>query len=193
MLYLSCPTMDEAELVKKMLVILYSLSGRDISVNTSYRKFKFAVINGARIPSTSNRNVSVVLGKKFTGEENVMERFHPDNRPCKIHSFIQVPYVVNANILKHNFAIVSWYKEHPMRHSMGKPVQIWSKDLFECDDVHTYLSLSNSSIYRCIHTIIRLIFNNVTIIGSHTLMTKSLLLYHLFNNFIPCLLPFSLQ
>ena len=53
-------TMDEAELVKKMLVILYSLSGRDISVNTTYRKFKFAVINGTRIPSTSNRNVSVV-------------------------------------------------------------------------------------------------------------------------------------
>ena len=85
-------TMDEAELMKKMLVILYSLSGSDISMNTSYSKFKFAVINGARIPSTSNRNVSVVLGKKFTGEENVMERFYPDNRPCKIHSFIQFSY-----------------------------------------------------------------------------------------------------
>ena len=43
-----------------------------------------------------------------------------------------------------------------MRHSMCKPVQIWSKDLFECDDVHIYLSLSNSFIYCCIHTIIRL-------------------------------------
>ena len=57
--------MDEAELVKKMLVILYSLSGIDISVNTSYRKFKFAVISGARIPSTSIRKSQLYWGKSL--------------------------------------------------------------------------------------------------------------------------------
>ena len=84
------------------------------------------------------------------------------------------------NILKHNFAIVSWYKEHPMRHSMGKPVQIWSKDLM----MYTHIYLLTIYVFNAVF---------ILLLSSHTLMRKSLLLYHLFNNIIPCLLPFSLQ
>lgn len=153
---------SQLDILKQLMVkLLSSLS--NIHMNSSYCKYKFITVNGVKVASSSNRNLSIIMANKFTGTETEILGTREALRPCKVNQFIKVSYSVNDTICTHCFAVVSWYQEHPQQHRMGKPVQVWCKDSFEVDDMHTYLSLSPPNVIkicRCIHTVTKLSVNS---------------------------------
>ena len=58
-------------------------------------------------------------------------------RPIKIlffvqHSwFVSVPNEVKAHHFSDTFAVCQWPQQHPNRHIMGKPVEVWYRDILD--------------------------------------------------------------
>ena len=80
-------------------------------------------------------------------------------RPFKFEYFASISYHVttddNSDAHIFTFAVVSWFKAHPARFELGKPVQLWCKDLYEKDDFYSIIPLDELhyfNIKHCIHT-----------------------------------------
>lgn len=52
-------------------------------------------------------------------------------RPVRLNYFIHHSFLYNDSIHQHVFASVSWLKQHPAKDSIGKPMEIWWKDLYD--------------------------------------------------------------
>lgn len=50
-------------------------------------------------------------------------------RPAILHNFVAHAFHANDTVYEHVFASVSWLKEHPAKDTVGKPMEIWWKDL----------------------------------------------------------------
>ena len=62
----------------------------------------------------------------------VMQSDLNDPRPIKILYFIQHCWILSETChFSQTFAVCKWPQQHPSRHVMGKPVEVWCKDLFE--------------------------------------------------------------
>ena len=72
---------------------------------------------------------------------------HPNSkfRPVKLLHYIRTSISCRSSEHASKFlmAVVSWCMPHPNKGDIGNPAQIWSKDLYECDGVHTFVPLSN--------------------------------------------------
>lgn len=64
----------------------------------------------------------------------------PDVRPAKILYFFVHSVQVSDSVIHHPFAVVNWPMPHPLKHSIGKPYEVWCQHLYEtCDDNILYL------------------------------------------------------
>ena len=67
----------------------------------------------------------------------VMQSDLNDPRPIKILFFVQHSWIVSVPNetetchFSHTFAVCKWPQQHPNQHVMGKPLEVWCKDLFE--------------------------------------------------------------
>jgi hypothetical protein len=72
---------------------------------------------------------------------------HPSSkfRPVKLLYYIQASISSRSgeDVSKFLVAVVSWCMPHPNKGAIGNPAQIWSKDLYEVDGIHTFLPLSD--------------------------------------------------
>lgn len=59
--------------------------------------------------------------------------------PGVIDYFIKQNVSVNGHYETCILAAVRWFQEHPSRHSLGAPVEVWCKDLFEREGDATFI------------------------------------------------------
>ena len=62
-------------------------------------------------------------------------------QPVNIHYFLKVNFecATDSNVLL--LARVSWYSPHPDRHIIGKPAEVWRRNLYESFGLHSFLPL----------------------------------------------------
>lgn len=70
-------------------------------------------------------------------------------RPVKVHRYIKATFSETGNSPSELIlAQVSWFYPLQARHAIGKPAELWCKDMFENFGVHTFVPLSNL-VHRC--------------------------------------------
>lgn len=52
-------------------------------------------------------------------------------RPILINGFVKATFFIDGKIQIQDLASVKWFQPHPSRFHLGKPAQIWCKNLFE--------------------------------------------------------------
>ena len=64
-----------------------------------------------------------------------------DLRPGVIDFFIKQNVKVNGEYVSCVLAAVHWYQSHPARDSLGAPVEVWCKDLFELEGEASFIPI----------------------------------------------------
>ncbi len=115
-----------------------------------------------KVASSTPKHSVVVMARKNSrmARESVAI---PANsyQACKVNYFLKVTFSIDGCNFSSGFASVSLYEIHPQRFLLGKPVQLWSPDIFED---HSFLSLEHSYLYRCVYSLF-----NVTETGKNLL------------------------
>lgn len=62
-----------------------------------------------------------------------------DLRPGVIDYFVKQNVSVSGHYVTCILAAVPWFQAHPSRYSFGAPVEVWCKDLFECEGGATFI------------------------------------------------------
>ena len=112
----------------------------------SVRKCTYIQMEGKKLSSVSeglNSKVPYILGTPLFPFDD----HHPnlETRPAQIQYFIKHHFSVQSHgsyegISKsHLFAVVNWPQTHPECFKMGKPVELWCKDLFEPSNINDFL------------------------------------------------------
>ena len=76
-----------------------------------------------------------------------------DVRPAYIQSFVQHTFLRSdgGSAEIHLFAEVMWPQVHPQHHVIGKPVEVWCKDLYEPTYTNLFTSSIVSSVVKTAH------------------------------------------
>ena len=140
---------DEQQAVMEVLLNVQLLDS--FEVNVLSRRYKYVLINGMKVASSTSKHSVVVMAHKNSHVANRESVAIPPNtlQPCKVNYFLKVTYSIDGCNFSSEFANVSWYKLHPQRFLLGKPVQLWCPDIFED---HSFLSLKHSHLYRCVYS-----------------------------------------
>ena len=146
---------DEQKMFKRLLCKFHSPS-ENIEVNSLHYRYKFVLVNKSKLTSSTSKKTSIVMAN--SDSDRILPRHFiipgdPLLRACKVNHFMKVSYSFDGQICAHCFAYVSWYREHPSRFLLGKPVQLWCPDLFES---HSFLSLDNTYLCQCVHSYFKL-------------------------------------
>ena len=64
-----------------------------------------------------------------------------DLRPGVVDYFIRQNIEVNDSVVTCIFAAVRWFQEHPLRHNLGAPSEIWCKTMFEMDGAANFVPI----------------------------------------------------
>ena len=72
-----------------------------------------------------------------------------DVRPAYIQSFVEHTFLRSdgGSAESHLFVEVMWPQVHPQHYVIGKPVEVWCKDLYE--PTYTNLFTSSNCIFSC--------------------------------------------
>ena len=68
-----------------------------------------------------------------------------DLRPGVIDYFMKQNVQVNGHYVTSVLASVRWFQAHPSRYSLGAPVEVWCKDLFEPEGESTFIPIQRIS------------------------------------------------
>ena len=60
-------------------------------------------------------------------------------RPGVVDYFLKQNIKVGNQYVTRILAAVHWFQSHPDRHSLGAPVEVWCKDLFELEGEATFI------------------------------------------------------
>ena len=156
----------EAKNLKGLLAKLNTTSLDKIKVNMSYKKYKYVIINGIKINSSTPKSLSVAMAIWNTdvlGEIALDPAVSPiDNyqRPILIQSFVKATFFIDGQIQSQHLVSAKWFQSHPSRFVVGKPAQVWCKDLFEREGIHSFVPL-RFLICRCAYTNIKIDRENV--------------------------------
>ena len=97
-----------------------SLKLEQSSLNTVCKKFSQVKYQSTNFACKSN---PVVYARNPARMEEI--------RCALLDYFLVHSFHDGEHVVEHVFASVMWLKEHPARHSYGKPVELWWKDVFE--------------------------------------------------------------
>lgn len=161
----------ELRYLKMLLAILLKVPSDEVNLNSMCQQFKVVHINGLKYPCSSSKLLSVATthwDESLFGRSPTVLPAMPFNnpsdaslRPFKIEYFAKASYSVRGDLCTRHFtcAVISWFEPHPSRFKLGKPVQIWCKDLFECPGIYSFLPFDNiyfANIYRSVHAYMKL-------------------------------------
>ena len=124
----------------------------------SFWLFSFERYNGiVGDYGTNQRSVEIQLMRKFISNQFVKDlplpsKFHEHFKPIWnrnylptaklpgiIQFFMEQTIKVNGQPVPCILAFVRWFQSHPSRHSLGAPVEVWCKDLFELEGEATFI------------------------------------------------------
>lgn len=160
---------DDVTKLTQLLVKLLSLTNEeDLFVNAAFRQYKCITLKNIMYLSTSKRKSSIALaswdeelfGPPPSSGTAVINPEDITLRPIRIEHFVMISYSLNKT---HCLAIVSWFEAHPQRFEIGKPAQVWCKQLFECHGLHSFLPVNKLSC-RCVYLHTQLHDDNVLVV-----------------------------
>lgn len=111
--------------LKLMYTFIYpAIPSSDIVVTSAARKYHSVVYEGVNYNAKAP-NSCYVLVQQYSPTLPLVVR------PVVVHYFVQHSFHFNEQPYTHILAAVSWLKEHHAKDSLGKPLQVWWKDLFD--------------------------------------------------------------
>lgn len=136
--------------------------------NSTHFQYKSLVING-KVYRSSDKEKSPFIALAHWDEamygpspNPVPNAIHPDSkhRPVKIHFFVKATFsnfaVAGSNHEPFTtdllLAYVSWYFPHEDQLIIGKPAQVWCKNLFEVPGPHSFIPVDHI-ISRCAYCV----------------------------------------
>ena len=113
----------------------------DHTMLTTFKKFSYVSWYGKQITSVcfkGSHHVPYVYANYNSEDEPL------DLRPAKVIFYMQHHIILDSSNppQPHVFAVVCWPQIHPSRGQIGKPVEVWCKDLYEPDINKRFLPLS---------------------------------------------------
>lgn len=130
----------------------------DVTVNHIYRKYSSITLKGKLYTSSGRRTLKPFVALALWTEDifglpptGLPDTVKANERPVNIQYYLKATFhKPNEEIDPLFLAIVSWYFPHPGRSVIGKPAEVWCKNMFESFGVHSFLPLHNL-ICRCAH------------------------------------------
>lgn len=104
------------------------------SITTNFRRYACCRFNGDLFGSHMSRgDRSAFVLARWCKLGGTIDTSGSDLRPGVIDYFMQQNVSVNGHYETCILAAVRWFQAHPSRYSLGAPVEVWCKDLFECE------------------------------------------------------------
>ena len=113
-----------AELKSLYTFIYPAIISSHIVVTSTAKKYHSIVYEGVRY-NTKAPNSCYVFVQEYSPTLPLVVR------PVIVHYFVQHSFHFNEQPYTHILAVVSWLKKHHAKDSLGKPLQVWWKDLFD--------------------------------------------------------------
>lgn len=150
-----CTLSEEMQIVlRKLYSILYheystEIMNGQIAISTVYRKYFYVTWKGHRLNSVGQdgtKNPYMLAAPVFefttsTSTINAIVSTESDIRPAQLQYFLSHSITLpgSENPKSHLLANCLWPMKHPQRFSIGKPVEVWCKDLFEPSSINTII------------------------------------------------------
>lgn len=158
---------DDRTVISELLKNFQSQSS--ICVNSIACKYSSLSVSG-KTYSAIRRNTCIALA---TWDTNLFSDMPGDSvsgsdyaRPVLVNHFVKISYSGDTrgehNIHTAMFARVSWFCQHPSKHYLGKPAEIWCSTIFEPFGIHSYIPLLSISTH-CIHCNMQINDENVIV------------------------------
>lgn len=102
--------------------LLFSNNMENVHINSAFRKYQKVTYKG--VLYHTNTKMPLALAYTSHSQHSVCVR------PVHIHYFVKHSIQYNGSLQTFCLVAVSWLKEHGSRDILGKPLQIWWKDLY---------------------------------------------------------------
>ena len=104
------------------------------SVTSYFERFTACTFNGDLLRSCKSRSDrSAFILARWCKLGGTIDSSGGDLRPGVIDYFMKQNVKVSGQYAPCILASVRWFQAHPSRHSLGAPVEVWCKDLFELE------------------------------------------------------------
>ena len=163
---------DEVQALKQILMKILStrMPGEEISVNAAYRKYKSVTF---RCSTCKKLFIALACWDDTLfgccptplACSTLINPQDATHRPVNIKYFVKISYTVCNSNSVHTmcFVVVAWFQPHPSRFEIGKPAQVWCKQLFESARLHSFLPIHDLCC-RCVYSTIKLHEENVLVV-----------------------------
>lgn len=123
------------------------LDGLDeTSVTTHFECYACCKFNGDLFGSIKSRgDRSAFVLARWCKLGGTIDTSGADLRPGVIDYFMKQNVQVNGHYVTSVLASVRWFQAHPSRYSLGAPVEVWCKDLFEPEGESTFIPIQRIS------------------------------------------------
>ena len=160
---------DDATCLLQLYHRVNPTAAAPVNINSVYLYYTSVTLQGRKFASSKSRLASegcrsfiaiaewndTLFGPQPTPPPDPA---HPDSRfrPVKVSHYIRVSFTIKEKNQDHLLlAVVSWFLPHPNRNDMGKPVQVWQHNQFECGGITSFLPVQYLS-KRCAFCVTKL-------------------------------------
>ncbi len=126
---------DHQHYLKKMYQTLYpNLSEEDITINATIRKY-YSVSTPFRLYGSrtkASHNSSFVMAN-WPSQAHIQISSNPDNlSPGQVQYYFLHSVILGSESYQHLCAYVLWFQPHPERDTLGKPLEVWYRNAYQC-------------------------------------------------------------
>lgn len=117
----------------KLYCNLYSVSETEVDIAHTCVSYTSVVVNSKAFGTHKSRTASSSIvvanwdSSVFAGSSTALSGL----RAARIEKFYKHAVAINGEAKVHVLASLSWFKDHPQKFLLGKPVTVWYFDLFE--------------------------------------------------------------
>jgi len=127
-------TNDQQQYLKNTYLALYpGLSENDVDVNATIRKY-YNVCTPFRqygAYTRANHRSSLIMAN-WPNQGLIQPSHNPeDMTPGQVQYYFLHSVALNSERCQHLFAYVLWFESHPEKDSLGKPLQVWYKNVYQ--------------------------------------------------------------
>ena len=155
---------DDLEVLIKLYSKLHP-DHSDVKVNSVYKRYSSVTLRGKDYRSSGKCATKPYVvqaswnldcyGPPPTRLPDEMSNVNSNERPVNVHHYVTVTYTYSSVETKDchcslTLAYVSWFQPHPCRYKIGKPAEVWCRNLFEAFGIHSYVPL-DLFLFRCAH------------------------------------------
>ena len=136
-----CLSLDQLEYLREAYAAIFTgLNPR--SVTRFFDRFASVSVAGEHFGSADSREEhSSFVMARWCGFGGRIDTTGTDLRPGVVDYFIRQNIEVNDSVVTCIFAAVRWFQEHPLRHNLGAPSEIWCKTMFEMDGAANFVPI----------------------------------------------------